>query len=357
MVSRPLDAGSRPVEEAAATSCIATAISRITRHLPAELKHLRKEDLAREMGWLRDACAFGRYEPASNGAIAALRRLLVDTVRHEVVAMWEQDPPDRGSMLDTLVRLEAAHAACVTRSEHTLAAELADQGGLNLMVEVAHDMRSPLTSIVFLSEVLHKGQSGPLTPVQRRQLGIIYSAALGLAGLASDLIEMSRQGRRRKNAQPAPFAVNGVLTSVHDLVRPMVEEKGLIFTLDPLSADRRYGHPVELSRILLNLTANALKFTHEGGVTLAARAMSGNVVEFSVTDTGPGIPDDEADSIYQPFRHEPKRETGYAFSGTGLGLAICRRLVAHMGSELKVDTGPQGTRFAFALDLPPASTV
>jgi signal transduction histidine kinase len=355
MAAPPADTRATPLEGGAPG--IAAAIHRLTLNPPAALSHLRPEDLARELAWLSDTCVFGVSEPCQSGAVAALRRHLVDVVRHEVIAGWVTATPDPGTMLDALVRLESSHAACTLQSEQTLAAELADQGGLNLMVEVAHDMRSPLTSIVFLSEVLHKGQSGPLTPVQRRQLGIIYSAALGLIGLASDLIDIMRNGRRRPGAQATPFAVNGVLTSIHDLVRPMVEEKGLVFTLDPLTEDRRFGHPVELSRILLNLTTNALKYTYEGGVTLAARAVSGTVVEFSVTDTGPGIAEDEAGTLYQPFRHEPKRETGYAFSGTGLGLAISRRLVADMESELKVVTSDAGTCFTFELDLPPAGAV
>jgi signal transduction histidine kinase len=347
-----------PVGAAGPSSpCIAGAIERIAQQPPAELSRIRPENLLQELNWIFDACMHGVYEACGSGAIALLRRRLVDVVRQEVVAGWETEDTDRATMIDTLVRLENAHKACVTSTEQTLAAELADQGGINLMVEVAHDMRSPLTSVVFLSEVLHKGQSGPLTPVQRRQIGIVYSAALGLVGLVSDLIEIAPSGRRRGNSQPSAFAVNSVLSSVHDLVRPMVEEKGLQFVIDPLSADRRIGRSIELSRILLNLTTNALKFTNEGGVTLAARSVSGNTVEFSVADTGPGIPENEALTMYQPFRHEPRRETGYAFSGTGLGLSICRRLVAELGSELKVNTSAEGTCFTFELDLPPASTV
>lgn len=336
---------------------IADAIARVTDAPPAGIAHIRTEDLARQLGWVRDACMYGAAESSPNGAIASLRRHLVDLVRQEVVTHWESETPDPGTMLDALVRLEQAHRACESPSEQTLAAELAGQGGANLVMEVAHDMRSPLTSILFLAEALHKGHSGPLTPLQRRQLGIVYGASLGLTNLVSDLIEMNRHGERRRSEQPTPFAVNSVLRSVHDLVRPTVEEKKLEFVVDPLGADRRMGFPIELSRVLLNLTTNALKFTTEGGVTLSARPNGGSRVLFSVADTGPGIESDKAAVLYQPIRHEPRRDTGYAFSGTGLGLAICQRLVRWMGSDLTMESGQEGTCFSFELDLPPASSV
>lgn len=337
---------------------IADAIQRIALKPPSDLAHVRRADLTRELTAISDACMFGLAEPCASGAVAALRRRLVDVIRHEVITGWESDhTPDQGTMLDALVRLEFAHRACEAAPDQNLSAEFTGSGGVNLVTEVAHDMRSPLTSIVFLSEVLHKEHSGPLTPLQRRQLGIVYSAALGLVGLASDLIEMSRGDRRRSNTQPQPFAVNGVLRSVHDLVRPMVEEKNLTFTIDPLATDRRMGFPIELSRILLNLTTNALKYTTEGGVTVSATPVAGNLVEFAVTDTGPGVPEDMVIDLFQPLRYEPRRESGYAFSGSGLGLAICQRLVRWMGAELAIDTSPAGTRFSFQLELPPASSV
>jgi signal transduction histidine kinase len=339
---------------------IADALGALRLDPPSDLAQIRAADLDLHLRWVGDACMHGVAEPTASGAMASLRRHIVDLVRQHVVAGWEVHTPDSGTMLDTMMRLEFAHRACEVAAEQKLTAELAGHGGINLMSEVAHDMRSPLTSIVFLSEVLLKGHSGPVTPLQRRQLGIVYSAALGLVNLASDLIEVNRSGRRRGHAPPSPFAVNGLLRGVHDLVQPLVEEKALALVIEPLEADRRMGYPVELSRVLLNLTTNALKYTAEGGVTLSARHVSGadlHVVRFSVSDTGPGIPDERAESLWQPLRHEPRRESGYTFSGTGLGLSICRRLVEWLGAELQVESSPAGTTFSFDLDLPPASSV
>src|SRR5690606_22337651 len=88
-----------------------------------------------------------------------------------------------------------------------LADRLSGPDGLELVVEVAHDMRSPLTSVLFLAETLQRGQSGPVSPVQERQLGLIYSAAFGLSAMASDVIELARGGDRLVDLEPIPFSV------------------------------------------------------------------------------------------------------------------------------------------------------
>jgi signal transduction histidine kinase len=258
-------------------------------------------------------------------------------------------------MLEVLLFLERARSACVPVPDQSFVAELSDRGGLDLVVEVAHDMRSPLTSVLFLSEILHGGQSGALTETQKRQVGIIYSAALGLVGMASDMIEVARGGNMLESRTPSALSVNELLASVGHLVAPTAEEKSLQLHIVTLPSSRRLGYAIPLSRVLLNLTTNALKFTHEGMVELSATQVDGNIVEFAVRDTGPGIHPEAIETLYQPFKREPRRETGYAFSGTGLGLSICQRLVTAMGSRLELETRADwGTRFSFRLDLPPA---
>jgi len=139
---------------------------------------------------------------------------------------------------------------------------------------------------------------------------------------------------------------------VRDIVQPIAEEKSLTVRLTPPEADFRIGHPVALSRVLLNLTTNALKFTAEGFVEVTAREAGGRAVEFSVRDTGRGIPPQSMATLYEPFRRRQKPGE-YAFSGSGLGLSICRKLVEAMGSTLGVETAAgHGTRFHFVLDLP-----
>jgi signal transduction histidine kinase len=219
--------------------------------------------------------------------------------------------------------------------EHS--ASFAGQKGQQLVVEMAHDLRSPLTSIMFLAESMQLGHSGPISEAQRRQLGLIRSAALCLCSMASDVLDLSRRGERLTDSEPTPFSISDVFRSVRDLARPLAEEKGLDLRFLAPELEERVGHDRAVARVLLNLTTNALKYTDQGFVEVAARESSATRVEFSVRDTGPGI------------------EAARPFSSAGLGLSICRNLVAAMGGELTVTTHPQGgTKFSFEIDLPPA---
>jgi len=296
-------------------------------------------------------------EPADPIAVSVLGRRALDLLRADVVEHWQDlaPTPTADVMLDTLASLEAAREAIQPDWAAYFASRLSGPGGHDLVVEVAHDLRSPLTSILFLAETMQRGQSGEINEVQRRQLGLIYSAALGLSAMASDVIELARGGDRLVDKEPQPFSVMETLESVRDIVRPIAEEKGLSVRLFPPATDHRLGHPLALSRVLLNLTTNALKFTDEGFVEITTRATGLSRLEFSVRDTGRGITPDGLEVLYQPFRRRPGRDA-YCFSGTGLGLAICRKLVEVMGSRLEVETRPKwGTRFFFELELAPAS--
>jgi len=229
------------------------------------------------------------------------------------------------------------------------------QNGLELVVEMAHDIRSPLTSILFLVEALHQGQAGPVTESQRRSLGLIYSAALGLCTSASDVVELARGSHRLADPEPSPFSVSEVFTSVRNMILPIAREQGLDVRLVHPVPERRIGHTRPLSRVLLNLATNAAKYTERGWIEIAARPLSATRLEFAVADTGSGIDPDMLQTLYQPFR-KVDGDPRHRFSSTGLGLAICRKLVRAMGTELAVETSSEGTRFSFALEVPPAGS-
>jgi signal transduction histidine kinase len=261
---------------------------------------------------------------------------------------------DSGELIRLLQAIEVVGRGLEADWSQHFADRLSAPDGLELVVEVAHDLRSPLTSILFLAETLQRGRSGPVNSVQERQLGLIYSAAFGLSSVASDVIELARGGDRLVDLDPIPFSVTDILESVRDIVQPIAEEKSLVVRLTPPEADFRIGHPVALSRVLLNLTTNALKFTAEGSVEVISRQTGARRLEFSVRDTGRGIPPQSMATLFEPFRRRQKSGE-YAFSGSGLGLSICRKLVEAMGSSLRVETTMgTGTRFFFELELPVA---
>ncbi len=284
-------------------------------------------------------------------------RPVVDMLGHELVRAWLETPGPATpqTILGTLGALEHARQAMEAGASHKLASPLVGPDGFSLLVELVHDLRSPLTSILFLAETLQRAQSGPVNDLQHRQLGLIYSAALGLSSLVSDAIELARGGEELADPEPSPFSVTELLESVRSIVQPMAEEKGLVIRLLAPEPEQRVGRSVALSRVLLNLTTNAIRFTDEGFVEIVGEASGPTRVEFSVRDSGPGINPDSVTTLFQPFRPAAGRR-GYCFSSTGLGLAICRKLLRAMGSDLQFETRVHwGTRFWFELELPPAS--
>lgn len=314
------------------------------------------EEVATLTADLARAVALRAQEPTEPGAAPAktpLVRRLLGMLRREFVRVQAEQGTgaEAAGLLRYLEAFEDLAEALEPSWDQRFTDRLSGPDGLELVVEVAHDLRSPLTSILFLAETLQRGRSGPVTPLQERQLGLIYSAAFGLSSVASDVIELARGGDRLVDLEPLPFSVADIFESVRDIVLPIAEEKGLEVRVAPPSTSSRVGHPVALSRVLLNLTTNALKFTDNGYIEVRAVETAGNGIEFAIRDTGRGIPPASLAMLFEPFRRRQK-ERDYAFSGSGLGLSICRKLVEAMQGELQVETGSTGTRFFFTLDLP-----
>lgn len=278
-------------------------------------------------------------------------RRVLESLRRSVLERAEQTGDV--TALITLVRgFERLQSALDEHAAQRFAARLTGSEAQQLIVEMAHDMRSPLGSILILAERLRAGAGGELSPVQVRQLGLIYSAAFGLSSIASDVIELARGGTTLVEQQPLPFSVADVLQSVLDILRPMAEEKRLTMTAAGPQADLRMGHASALNRVLLNLTTNAIKFTSTGSVAVTCRELDRSRIEFSVQDTGRGIPAHVLDNLFEAFRQR-QAPGDYAFSSAGLGLSICQLLVRAMGGDLSVETElERGTRFYFTLDLP-----
>lgn len=341
-VQRAASSGTRALVERAADAAVAAAADdprlRLGAGDPRAIADLVVEAIIASEHVARGAA------PASRVPVAFVDRLRAELIREAAAGT---DSPAASEVLAVLARLETLRVELLARDAATFPT------GMDFVAGVAHDLRSPLTSILFLAETLQSELSGEINDVQRRQLGIIYSAALGLVTVASDIIELARNGSGLTERTPTRFSVTEVMESVHDIVRPLAEEKGLTVHLFPPGIDQRFGYPLALSRVLLNLTTNGLKFTDDGFVEIAVRALDAVRLEFSVRDTGKGYTRQAIDDLYHPFRRSRDGKK-YGFSGTGLGLTISRRLVVAMGSSLEVESRPGwGTRFFFELDLPP----
>ena len=283
-----------------------------------------------------------------------LSQHLLDLIEAELITLWKSGESSSHHVLPAIASLRDVRAAIEQRFQHLPGAPLLGADGLEFLIEFAHDLRSPLNAVLFLAENLQQGRSGGVNDLQRRQLGLIYSAALALSGVASNALGLARERDYLEESEPTPFSITEMFESIRDIVRPMAEEKGLAIHLIPPRVDLRLGHPLELNRTLLNLATNGLKFTHQGSISIQAEDGEGDQVVFSVSDTGAGINPQAREALFQPFRRS-SGEQRYTFSSTGLGLAISRRLVVAMGGRLEFDTSTsEGTRFYFTIDLPQA---
>ena len=312
-------------------------------------------ELRRQLGdlvarlWLQSTSA----SPAALTSQAPVLPAWINALRAAVLQQLAADPrqPDGRELVRVLSALEAAAAQQGEPASTQFTEQLSSPDALRAVVEMAHDMRSPLGSILFLVDTIRRGQSGSVNPVQERQLGLIYGAALGLSTLASDVVD-AINGDRLVDGRTIPFSISEVMLSVCAIVRPLGEEKGLALRTTFPQVDGRLGYPSALSRVLLNLTSNAVRYTERGSVAVGCTELTQTRVEFWIEDTGRGIPDSVLAMLFDGFR---PAAAGMRFSSAGLGLAICRNLLEKMASSLQVKTEmEQGTRFSFELELPPA---
>jgi signal transduction histidine kinase len=300
------------------------------------------------------AIATGGHAPALGCPARIPARRLLEAVRGAFIELTGDAPGvDLRPTLRVLAAFEQAQRLVDQDGAGRFTEMLAGRDGLALVVEVAHDIRAPLSSILLLVETLKRGRSGPVNAVQERQLGLVYSAAFELSLIANDAIELAHGGSRLMDRHPVPFSMGEIFRAVREIVHPMAEEKGLALEMNPPPGDLRVGHPGVIQRIVLNLVTNALKFTREGRVTVDVAELSRTRVRLSVRDTGPGMSADVVRRLFAPLR-EGKQPGEYSFSSAGLGLAICRTLTNALGSELLVESAHGlGTRFFFDLELPP----
>jgi signal transduction histidine kinase len=339
------------------SSVVWQALSRAVDRVAVSLSHGRESEVTELRRQLGDQVARLWLQSTSSSpgltSQPQIRPEWVSALRVAVIQQLAADPraPDGRELVRVLSGLEALAGQNSAQAPNQFTEQLSSPDALRAVVEMAHDMRSPLGSILFLVDTIRRGQSGGVNPVQERQLGLIYGAALGLSTLASDVVD-AINGDRLVDGRAIPFSISEVMLNVCAIVRPLGEEKGLALRTTFPQVDGRMGYPSALSRVLLNLTSNAVRYTERGSVSVGCTELTQTRVEFWIEDTGRGIPDSVLAMLFDGFR---PAAAGMRFSSAGLGLAICRNLLEKMASSLNVKTEIEvGTRFSFEIELPPA---
>jgi signal transduction histidine kinase/DNA-binding NarL/FixJ family response regulator len=233
------------------------------------------------------------------------------------------------------------------------AAETANRAKSVFLSNMSHELRTPLNAILGYAQLLSR--QGDMNAQQRRQLGVMHASGEHLLTLIGDILDLSKIEAQKMTIAQAPLAPARLLEQVVDITRPRASQKGLHLRVEVDSALPPWvlGDENRLRQVLLNLLANAIKFTAAGNVTLRAtyQADNGGTLWCEVADTGIGIPDDKLEAVFEPFTQLAPDVQGR--EGVGLGLTICRSLVALMGGALTVTSRlGYGSTFRLTVALP-----
>jgi signal transduction histidine kinase len=235
-------------------------------------------------------------------------------------------------------------------------AEEASGRKTRLLASVSHDMRSPLTTINLLADLIRRTAEDPALAKEVPGLAQNLQAnASSLADLVTDVLDTASFESGKVELRESELPLNELLAGQCRSLQPLADAKGLRLEIQgahpPISlrADR-----VKLARVLHNLIGNAVKFTASGGVTVSAGRGPGDAVLIRVHDTGAGIANENLERIFGDFAQLPGAHP-VGTGGWGLGLPICRRLIGVMGGEISVESEPhRGSIFTVRL---PASRV
>jgi PAS domain S-box-containing protein len=270
---------------------------------------------------------------------------VADMYDHLAALMEEMDARD-GVLADTLASLRAARAA----------AEAASISKSQFLASMSHELRTPLNAIIGYSEILLEEAEADARDTDIADIHRVLTAARQLLHLINDILDLSKIEAGRMEVTASDFEVASTIEEAVATVRPSIEKNGNRLTLK-LDAALGEAHTdsFKLNQCLLNLLANAAKFTSQGEITVAARRFTqagGDWIEIGVNDTGIGMTEEQLARLFNAFT-QADASTARRFGGTGLGLAITRRMIELLGGEVSVDS-THGKGSTFTLRLPAA---
>jgi signal transduction histidine kinase len=250
-----------------------------------------------------------------------------------------------------LTERKAAEERALEDARRVARAEAANRTKSEFLATMSHELRTPRNAIGGYADLLAMGVRGPVNEEQLHDLERIRQSQLHLLAIVNDLLNYSRIDAGQVHYEIEPVDLAESSRTVAAMVEPQAAAKGLEFALEALPrgvvarADR-----LKVEQILLNLLSNAMKFTGPGGRVALSCAAEAGLATVSVADTGPGIPPERTDEIFEPFV-QLGRSLSAPHEGTGLGLAISRDLARAMGGDVTVRSAP-GRGSTFTLSLP-----
>ncbi|WP_409303590.1 ATP-binding protein [Pseudomonas sp. KCJK8993] len=237
------------------------------------------------------------------------------------------------------------------------AAEDADRSKTRFLATMSHEIRTPMYGVIGATELL---AASSLSVEQSGLVNTIHTSGRVLLSLIDNILDLAKIEAGKLELRPSVFEVRKLVSSSLEMIRQNVQDKPIIIeaqvspnvpTLVKIDIDC-------LRQILINLMGNAVKFTESGTVSLQVKTSSSpsrSQLDFSISDTGIGIPRERQDNLFMPFA-QLKGSTNQRFTGSGLGLSICKNLVEAQGGTLSFTSEPGvGSTFSFSLPIEPFS--
>ncbi len=259
---------------------------------------------------------------------------------------------------DTNRGVVALYAELDERADHL---RRADELKRRFLSNMSHEFRTPLHSMLALTQLLRDKLDGPLTPGQERQVNYIDRAARELLQLVEDMLDLAKVEAGRIDVHASEFEISELFGALRGMLRPLLVNDRLSLVIEePRTREVLYTDEAKASQILRNLISNALKFTEAGEVRVTAEVLPARDglpkrVAFRVADTGIGIAEEDIDRIFEDFV-QVDGPLQRKLRGTGLGLPLSRRLAKLLGGDVYAESRV-GHGSKFTLELPVTYTI
>ena len=272
-----------------------------------------------------------------------VNRIVITSGGESYLLGFSIDVSEQRAARDAMQRaVESAQAASRAKSE--------------FLANMSHEIRTPMNGILGMTELVLESS---LEPDQRADIALVKASADALLTIVNDILDFSKIEAGKLDLEEVPFDLRKLVRETARSMQLRAQQQGLALRVEVPPAIPRTvkGDPGRLRQVLINLLGNAIKFTQQGSVTLAlalpldCETENHCAIEFSVRDTGIGIPLEKQSLIFEAFS-QVDGSTTRQFGGTGLGLTICRRLVILMQGDIAVESRPgQGSTFRFTVPL------